>query len=82
MRRIVTGGRSRWLVLGVVAVMLLGACGDDEDEPSATDDGPSQVSVLAGMNDQQDPNIAVTRVPPRGRLGQGRRRRRVALRRA
>ena len=64
MRRIVTGGRSRWLVLGVVAVMLLGACGDDEDEPSATDTGPSQVSVLAGINDQQDPNIAVTEFLP------------------
>ena len=64
MRRIVTGGRSRWLVLGVVAVMLLGACGDDEDEPSATDDGPSQVSVLAGLNDQQDPNIAVMEFLP------------------
>jgi plastocyanin len=44
--------------------MLLGACGDDKDEPSATDTGPSQVSVLAGLNDQQDPTIAVLEFLP------------------
>ncbi len=65
MRRIVTGGRSRWFVLGVVAVMLLGACGDDDDGDTATsDDAPTKVSVLAGLNDQQDPNIAVLEYLP------------------
>ena len=64
MRRIVTGARSRWLVLGVAAVVLLGACGDDKKKSAATDTGPSQVSVLAGLNDQQDPNIVVTEFLP------------------
>ncbi len=64
MRRIVAGGRARWLVLGVVAVMLLGACGDDDDEATSEDSAPTTVNVLAGLNDQQDPNIAVLEFLP------------------
>ncbi len=64
MRRTVMAGRSRWLVLSVVASMLLGACGDDDDDPSTSDDAPAQVSLLAGVNDQQDPNIVVTEFLP------------------
>jgi plastocyanin len=63
-RRIETGSRFRWLVVGVAAVVLLGACGDDKKDTVSTDKGPSQVSVLAGLNDQQDPNIAVTEFLP------------------
>jgi plastocyanin len=66
MRRIATDGRSRWLVLVTVAVLVLGACGDDGDDDggAATDEAPSTVSVLAGVNDQEDPNIAVTEYLP------------------
>ena len=62
MRRIVTGGGVRGLVLGVVAVMVLGPCGSDKKGTSATDNGPSQVSVLAGLNDQQDPENVTQRI--------------------
>ncbi len=65
MRRIETVSRFRWFAVGVAAVVLLGACGDDGDDTEATDDsGPSQVTVLAGINDQQDPTIAVTEFLP------------------
>ena len=65
MRRIETGRRFRGLALGVVAVVLLGACGDNKkDGSAASDKGPSQVSVLAGLNDQQDPNIVITEFLP------------------
>src|ERR1044072_3969186 len=63
MLRTVMSGRSRWLVLSVVAVMLLGACGDDDDS-STSDDAPSQVTLLAGVNDQQDPNLVITEFLP------------------
>jgi plastocyanin len=65
MRRIERVGRFRWFALGVAAVVLLGACGDDGDDNEATEDtGPAQVTVLAGINDQQDPTIAVTEFLP------------------
>jgi plastocyanin len=44
-------------------VLLLAACGDDGDEPSSPA-APSTVNVLAGLNDQQDPNIVVTEFLP------------------
>jgi plastocyanin len=48
-----------------VAVVLLGACGKDKkNDTASTDKGPSKVSVLAGLNDQQDPNIAITEFLP------------------
>jgi plastocyanin len=64
MQRIARRGPSGWLVLGVVAVMLLGACGDDGDDSPTTAAAPITVNVLAGINDQQDPNVAVLEFLP------------------
>lgn len=65
MRRIVAKGRARWMVLGVAAALVLGACGSDDDGDTSTgDSAPSKVNVLAGLNDQQDPNIAVLEFLP------------------
>ncbi len=60
MHRIVTGGRARRLALVAVAVVLLAACGDDDDGDSGGQATPTTVNVLAGLNDQQDPNVVIT----------------------
>lgn len=64
MRRIVTGRWTRVLALGAVAVLLLGACGDDDDDTEAVDAAPTKVNVLAGVNDQLDTNIAILEFLP------------------
>jgi len=63
MHRISAGRWGRWAVLGAVAAVLLAACSDDDDE-SAIETGPRTVNVLAGLNDQQDPNIVVNEYLP------------------
>lgn len=53
-----------WLVemaiLASAAVVLLASCGDDSPSEAA----PDTVSVLAGVNDQDDPTVAVTEFLP------------------
>lgn len=55
--------RSRWPALGVMTVVLLAGCGDDGGDETAAE-APARVAVLAGVNDQQDPNIAVNEFLP------------------
>ena len=60
--------RRGWLVAILVATTALVGCGDDE-EPSAsggqtTSPVADTLTVQAGMNDPQDPNIAVTEFLP------------------
>ena len=64
MHRIARRGPSRGLVLGAIAVVLLTACGDDGDDESAAPAAPTTVNLLAGVNDQQDPNIAILEFLP------------------
>ncbi len=64
MEIIVGRGPARWVVLAAVAVVLLAACGDDSDDNSPSSAEPTTVSLLAGINDQQDPNIAILEFLP------------------
>jgi plastocyanin len=51
-------GRARWTVLGIAVVTLLAGCGND-DPGTTTPGAGTTLNVLAGISDQQDPNIAV-----------------------
>jgi len=64
MRRIVTGGGTRWVALSAVAMLVLAGCSNDKKGTSATDKALTKVSALAGLSDQQDPNIAITEFLP------------------
>jgi plastocyanin len=61
--------RKGWLVAVLVVMTVLVGCGDDE-EPSASSGGqttstvPDTITLQAGINDPQDPNIAVTEFLP------------------
>jgi len=62
--RIATGGRARRLVLGTMVVALLAACSDGDGDLTPDTPAPITVSVLAGLNDQQDPNVIVNEFLP------------------
>ncbi|MEA2932808.1 MAG: hypothetical protein QOI56_1593 [Actinomycetota bacterium] len=64
MHRIGTGGPARGVVLAVVAVVLLAACGSDNNKTTTTKAQPKTVNVLAGLEDERDPNIVVTQFLP------------------
>lgn len=69
MRQRTSRSRWGWLVAILVATTALVGCGDDE-EPSASTGGQTSstpvdtLTVQAGINDPQDPNIAVTEFLP------------------
>lgn len=51
-----------WVALPLAAAVLLGACGEDEEEKATTTE--SRITVQAGMNDVDDPNVAVLEYLP------------------
>lgn len=60
--------RPRWLVLGVAFALLFGACAQPDEEASETEvpaaGGEGEISLRAGVNDPEDPNVAVTEYLP------------------
>lgn len=52
-------GRARWTVLGVTVMTLLAGCGGGDDSVDPNPGAGTTLNVLAGVGDQQDPNIAV-----------------------
>jgi plastocyanin len=53
-----------WLAAVLIATTALVACGDDKDDAPAAQAAPEQVNVLAGLNDPQDPTVAVLEYLP------------------
>ncbi len=62
--------RTTWLAVLVIGLLALSACGDDDDEGDSsaptTQGGEAKISLRSGVNDSQDPTIAVTEYLPEG----------------
>lgn len=54
---------ARWALVGVLLAGMLAACGDDDDDESAGA-AADKVTLQAGVNDPNDPTIAVTEFLP------------------
>lgn len=53
-----------WLAAALLVATALFSCGDDGDDEPAAQAAPEQINVIAGVNDPQDPNIAVLEYMP------------------